>query len=139
MLSQRRATVGHASFRHPGRGHRIVAGIGPNRLCALAGQRLLIEPTHLDVGAVEKASVLERELRVLNLGWKPFRLLGSQSSCGCISLDEFPIVVPAREGCTLKLEIGTSDKSGPFRHTIKFFSDTPGRISVVVPVTGIVL
>jgi hypothetical protein len=105
----------------------------------LAGQRLLIEPTHLDVGAVEKASVLERELRVLNLGWKPFRLLGSQSSCGCISLDEFPIVVPAREGCTLKLEIGTSDTSGPFRHTIKFFSDTPGRISVVVPVTGIVL
>lgn len=105
----------------------------------LAGQRLFIEPVPVDLGDVEKSSVLERELRVLNLGSRPLTLLGSQRSCGCISLDKFPIVVPARGGCTLKLEVGTSNKSGPFTHTIKFFSDAPGRLSVVVPVTGIVL
>jgi hypothetical protein len=105
----------------------------------LAGQRLLIEPAHLDLGDVERSSVLERELRVLNVGSKPLTLLGSQRSCGCISLDEFPIVIPARADRTLRLEIGASNKSGPFAHTIKFFSNAPGHMSVVVSVTGVVL
>lgn len=104
----------------------------------LAGQRVFIEPMPVDLGDVEKSSVLERELRVLNLGSRPLTLLGSQRSCGCISLDDFPIVVPARGGCTLNLEISMSNKSGPFRHTIKFFSDAPAHLSVVVPVSGIV-
>ncbi len=105
----------------------------------MAGQRLLIEPTVVDLGNVPKGSVVQRELRVLNLGSEPLEMLGSQKSCGCISLDEFPIVIPARGDCTLKLKTGISNKPGPFGHTIKFFSDAPGHGSVVVSVTGVVL
>ena len=105
----------------------------------LAGQRLLIEPMHLELGDVGKGKSLERELRVLNLGSKPVKLVGSQSSCGCVAMDEFPIVIPAGADYALKLKIGTSDKSGPFAHTVKFFSDAPGHMSVIVTVTGIVL
>ncbi len=102
----------------------------------LAGQRLLIEPTHMDLGDVEKASVHERELRVLNLGSKPLKLLGAQRSCGCISLDEFPIVVPACEEIHLPLKIGMPGKPMPFEHSVKFFSDESGGSSVVVTITG---
>ncbi len=105
----------------------------------LAGERLLIEPMHLDLGDVPKGEVIERELRVFNLGSQSLKLLGSQRSCGCVAMDEFPIVIPGGADCTLKLRIGMSNKSGPFAHTIKLFSDNPGRMSVIITVTGVVL
>jgi Protein of unknown function (DUF1573) len=103
----------------------------------LSGQRLLIEPTELDLGDVVKGKVFERELQVVNLGSEPLTLLGAQSSCGCISLDDFPIVVPAGVDRALKLRIGTTDKSGPFAHKIKLFTDAPGHMSVIIAVEGV--
>ena len=44
----------------------------------LVGQRLLIEPTDLDLGDGEREGVLERELRVLNLAPRPLMLLGAR-------------------------------------------------------------
>ena len=102
----------------------------------LRGDRLVFEPMRIDFGQVPKAQVLERQLRVANLSSRPLTLLGSQPSCQCISLDEFPIVLPAGQPHVLTLKIGTPDKSGAFEHFIKFFSDDPSSSSVVVTVTG---
>jgi len=102
----------------------------------LVGQRLLIEPTDLDLGDGEREGVLERELRVLNLAPRPLMLLGAQRSCGCITLDEFPIVVPAGEERHLRLRIGMPGTPMSFEHSIRFFSDEPGGSSVVVTIRG---
>ena len=102
----------------------------------LRGERLLFEPTRVVLGDVPKSEIIERQLRVVNLSSHPLTLLGSQPSCGCISLDDFPIVVPPGQEHHLKLKLGTSASSGPFEHSIKFFSDEPGYTSVVVTVSG---
>ncbi len=102
----------------------------------LRGDRLVFEPTRIDFGQVPKTQILERQIRVANLSSKALTLLGSQPSCGCISLDEFPVVVLAGKPLVLTLKIETPDKSGSFEHIVKFFSDDPGRSSVVVKVAG---
>lgn len=102
----------------------------------LRGERLLFEPTRVVLGDVPKSEIIERQLRVVNLSSHPLTLLGSQPSCGCISLDDFPIVVPPGQEHHLKLMLGTSAKTGPFEYFIKFFSDEPGYTSVVVTISG---
>ncbi len=104
----------------------------------LRGERLVFQPTRIDFGQVPKAQILQRQIRVVNLSSKPLTLLGSQPSCGCISLDEFPIMVPAGKAHVLTLKIGTPEKAGSFEHFIKFFSDDQGYSSVVVTVSGVV-
>lgn len=104
----------------------------------LQGQRLLFEPTRIVLGDVPAKTVIDRQIRVVNVSSRPLSLLGSQKSCGCISLDEFPIVVPPGGDHQLQLKIGTSDKLEPVQHVIKFFSDEPGYSSVIVTVVGFV-
>jgi len=102
----------------------------------LQGQWLLFAETRIELGNVEKKETIERQIRVANLSAQPLTLLGSQKSCGCISMDEFPIEIQAGEDYPLQLKIGTSDKSGPFEHAIKFFMDESGHSAVTVTVTG---
>lgn len=102
----------------------------------LRGDRLVFEPTRIDFGQVPKTQILERQIRVLNLSSKPLMLLGSQPSCGCISLDEFPIVVSTGKPQLLTLKIATPEKAGAFEHFVKFFSDEPSSSIVVVTVAG---
>ena len=102
-----------------------------------AGKRLLFEPTHLVLGSIPSGTkVLEREIRVVNAASTDLRLLGSQASCGCIAMDEFPIAIPAGSERRLHLKIGMPREPKSFQHSIKFFSDDRGYSSVVVMVTG---
>ena len=104
----------------------------------LRGDRVVFEPTRIDFGHVPQNQILEKQIRVVNLSSKPLTLLGSQPSCGCISLDEFPVAVPAGKPHVLTLKIATPDKSGSFEHFVTFFSDDDGYSSVIVTVSGVV-
>ena len=104
----------------------------------LRGDRLVFEPMRIVFGPVPKTQILEPQLRAANLSSKPLTLLGSQPSCGCISLDEFPVVVPAGKQRVLTLKIVTPEKAGSFEHFITFFSDVRGCSSIVVSVSGVV-
>lgn len=98
----------------------------------------MFQPTRIDFGQVPPNQTLEREIRVVNLASRSVTLLGSQPSCGCISLDEFPIVIAAGKSHLLKLKIAIPSKLGSFEHFMKFFSDASGHSSVIVTVNGFV-
>ena len=102
----------------------------------IAGQQLLFSPTRIELGQVGKNEILERRIRVVNVSSKPLSLLGSQKSCGCIGLDEFPIEIAPGESRELRLRIATGVTPGSFAHSIKFFFDEQGYSHVIVPVTG---
>lgn len=103
----------------------------------LAGQRLFFEPTDISLGALPRETqAVQRELRVINTGSKPLRVLGAQRSCACVALDEFPIAVPAGDEVHLRLQIGMPGKPMPFEHYLKFFSDESGCSAVVVTIRG---
>ena len=90
----------------------------------LAGQRLIFESSNLDLGAVKLGTEsVDTTIRIVNSGSKDLRLLGAHRSCGCISLDEFPLVVPAGSVQNLKMAIGMPKAETSFSHFVKFFSD----------------
>lgn len=100
------------------------------------GQRLLFDTTSLDLGKLSAGTVVERELSVCNVSSSELTLLGSQKSCGCIALEEFPIVIPAATERKVRLKIGLPRGPGSFLHTIKFFTDDKPKSTVVVTVSG---
>lgn len=104
----------------------------------LLGQRLVFLPAEIECGLVPAGEVVERQIRVANLSSKPITLTGAQQSCGCITLNEFPLVVGPRQERRLDLKIGVSPKPGPFEQTIKVFSDDQGSSSVVIRVRATV-
>ena len=104
----------------------------------LRGERLVFQPTRIDFGQVPPNQTLEREIRVVNLSSRSVTMLGSQPSCGCISLDEFPIVIAAGKSHLLKLKIAIPSKLGSFDHFIRFFSNDQNSSKTVVTVSGVV-
>ncbi len=103
----------------------------------LAGQRLLFEPTRIGLGDIPQGTQsVEREVRVINSGSKPLRVLGGQRSCACVALDEFPILIPAGDEARLRLGIGMPREPMAFEYFIKFFSDESGFSPVVITIRG---
>lgn len=102
----------------------------------LMGQQMVFTPILLDLGTISANQILEKEIKVTNVSAIPLSLLGSQKSCGCIALDEFPIEIPAMSGRSLLLKITTGTKTGKFTHTIKFFLEGQSYSFIVVTVTG---
>ena len=108
----------------------VVAGYG--RWCTgslelvwpwLTGQSLVFKPMKIELGTVEAKKWIETEVYVINLSNAPKALLGSQKSCGCIGVGEFPIEIPANSTHILKIRYSTLNKPGSFEHFVKYFSD----------------
>lgn len=104
----------------------------------LQGQRLFIYPTHIDLGEVATggAAEIEKVVRVVNLSSNDLTLVGSQASCGCVALEQFPIVIAAQGEHRLRMRILVSGKEGSFNQRIKVFSDDRGYTSTTISVAA---
>ncbi len=102
----------------------------------LKGERLLFDPLHVVIDNAPAETVVERTVHVLNRTSSPVTLLGSQPSCGCITLNRFPVEIPAGQGYELQLKVGIPSASGRFEHTIKMFTTHQGSRSYVITVSG---
>ena len=87
----------------------------------LTGQRLVFKPTQIELGTVEGEKWIETEVYVINLSKTPVKILGSQKSCGCIGVGEFPVEIPANTTHSLKIRYATLNKPGTFEHFVKYF------------------
>ncbi|MGE4002613.1 MAG: DUF1573 domain-containing protein [Planctomycetaceae bacterium] len=104
----------------------------------LQGERLLFDPLHVVIEGVPGGTIVERTVRVLNRSSSDVKLLGSQQSCGCITLDEFPISIPVGGHYDLLIRFGVPVDSGEFDHTVKVFCDCDGYDAVTLTVSGAV-
>lgn len=102
----------------------------------LQGERLLFDPPHVVIDDAPAGAIVERTVRVLNRSSSDVKLLGSQPSCGCITLDEFPMTVEAGRVHLLHLKIGVPSEGGRFEHTVKLFSNRKGYEERVLVVSG---
>ena len=102
----------------------------------LIGQQLLFTPTQIELGNVSPNQVIEKQIRVINVSSKALSIVGSQKSCGCIGLDEFPIELAPGERHLLAIKIASGTKTGRFSHSIKFFCNGEHWSTVSVAVTG---
>jgi len=104
----------------------------------LRGQRLIIEPTHISFEKFGKGTQIERTINVTNLSTVSQTIFGSQRSCGCLSVDEFPFELAAGDKRKLTLRMQVSDHAGEFEYTVKFFTSEQDHSPTVVAVTGLV-
>ena len=102
----------------------------------LQGERLLFDPIRVVVDSQAGATITERTVQVVNLTSAKVTLIGSQQSCGCIALNEFPIVIRPGEKYALNLKIGVPAEPGSFNHTVKIFSDFSECTTTIITVAG---
>jgi Protein of unknown function (DUF1573) len=98
----------------------------------LHGQKLLFEPMRVELGGIERSKILDRSIRVTNPSSKPLSLLGAQRSCNCMTLEEFPLTIPAGKSHDLLLKVASGSGPGAFEYSIKFFTNAPGPPLIVI-------
>jgi hypothetical protein len=89
----------------------------------LSGERLLVEPTAISLGQQKPRAVSERNVRIVNLTSDKVTVLGAERSCGCITMDDFPLLIPAGESREVHLKIHINRDSGEYDESVKFFTD----------------
>ena len=104
----------------------------------LNGERLLIEPTTIDLGSVPANQIIDKQIRVINLSSQDMTLFGSHESCSCLSLDEFPITLEPGTERQLSIRMSTAKDLGLFDHSVTFFTNDPKRSSTMVSISGTV-
>lgn len=102
----------------------------------LMGRELLFSPMCIELGDVSETPVVETKIRVINVSAKRLSVLGSQRSCVCIGLDEFPVEIAPGETRDLRIKIGTAKTAGRFEHRVRFFVNDGRYTEVEVKVTG---
>lgn len=105
--------VGYAWYR---------TGSGALVLPYLKGQTLLFEPKEIELRSIRQGATVEKYVRVLNLAEKETRLVGAQVSCGCLTTEELPVVIPPGSERQFAIRINMA-KPGDFEHMIRVFSD----------------
>jgi len=104
----------------------------------LRGERLLLSPARVDLGRVVGNQEIEFQLELRNLTLRPVTLVGAQRSCQCISVSEFPLVVPPSRTVQLPMRIVAPADAGNFLQSLKLFTDFPERSQLPVEVYGTV-
>jgi len=102
----------------------------------LQGERLIFTPANIIIENAKPNEVIERTVLVRNLSNETVTLLGSQKSCGCITLNDFPIEIKPYDRYKIHLIISMPEKNTSIEHEIKFFSDDQGYGMNLVTVTG---
>lgn len=103
----------------------------------LTGQRLMFDVSKIDLGTIdlgtEKVIV---PVHVQNTADKEMRLLGAYLSCGCMSLEDLPLTIPARSNRRIEITLRLPDAETEFTQSVKFFSDDPVSPSTHVLLNG---
>ncbi len=102
----------------------------------IQGQRLLINPEHVDLGSVAENTEIETTIRVVNLGAMVRNLLGARRSCGCITIEDFPLEIPANDEKLIRVKLHTSATEKYFNHALTFYCDDPYQTLLPVTIAG---
>jgi hypothetical protein len=103
----------------------------------LTGQRLMFDVSKIDLGTIDLGTEkLIVPVHVQNTADKEMRLLGAYLSCGCMSLEELPLTIPARSNRRVEINLTLPDAETDFTLSVKFFSDDPVSPSTHVLLSG---
>jgi hypothetical protein len=81
----------------------------------LGGQRVFLTPEYVELGVVQKSSQLPIRFNVRNAGLSAIEIMGVQSTCGCLQLqNEMPMRIDAFEDGELELLLLAPNTSKEF-------------------------
>jgi hypothetical protein len=102
----------------------------------LRGERLLIRPSAISLGEVCRGEEREVMLQVVNCTAKDIWLVGGGSSCGCLTLNRFPVCIPAKGRQELTIKIRVISKTAEFYQLVQYYTDDEERPILIVPIRG---
>jgi hypothetical protein len=104
----------------------------------LGGERLFIEPTAIQLGDQEPGAAAEPVVRIVNSTGKQVRVVGAETSCSCVALDDLPLSIPAGESRELQFKVHVGRRRHEIAETVRLFTDYADRPVFIVTVRGIV-
>ncbi len=102
----------------------------------LQGERLIFTPANIIIENAKPGETVERTVVVKNLSSKTITLLGSQKSCGCITLNEFPIEISPGARVEIVIKINTDIDATSLENEIKIYTDHDGLSTVIINISG---
>lgn len=90
--------------------------------------RLVVEPTHVDLGVVRQGGTYDFSYIVTNAGRSNLLIRRIGSTCGCtVTEPSEPQLIKPGEQLTIDASFDSSDRIGPQRKTIAIYSNDPHR------------
>lgn len=102
----------------------------------LLGSDVVIFPSSVDLGDISGKRIVEFDITATNLASEEIQLQGCQKSCGCLTVDEFPVMLQPAVSHKLRIKIGEPRKAEDFSHTLTFFTSSDRSPAIVVKVVG---
>ena len=104
------------------------------------GERLLVDPKVLSFGSAPREEERELHVTIHNRTGKPVTVLGAQSKCGCLKLeDEFPFSIAKGGQKVLTIRVWPTGDNAKFERDIAFFTDDDASPLITLSVRGEIL
>jgi hypothetical protein len=108
-------------------------------LARLRGEAITVEPEVRQVGDGIAGQGRAISLEVINHTDTPICVIGGSTSCSCMTAEDLPLTVPAREQRSLAIRVTFKGKPGRFLHRFVFYTDSKKQPVVVVRLAGRVI
>jgi hypothetical protein len=91
-------------------------------LAHLRGELLTVEPSYVDFGTVRTFETQHRQLMIYNWSDTTHMIVGSRSSCSCLSVLDLPIALPRKSSAAVTVELRFSAAaSGVVSHAVQLW------------------
>ena len=94
-------------------------------LAALRGESLQIEPSVTDLGRMSAGEEKTVPIRVRNATDHPIRILGGSADCSCVTTQDLPLLIAARQAQTIRIRVRPPGPLGTFRRSYILFTNDP--------------
>lgn len=104
----------------------IVGLISPAEVLRLAGMTqgdIRLSQAVYNIGQVEPNTEKLIQIEVENHSNRDTKLLGANLSCSCMSVDDFPMMVPAGRNLVVRMMVTFKNTEGTFSHEFHFTTD----------------
>jgi hypothetical protein len=113
-------------------------------LAYLRGERLIITPSVLSLGDAELGEERQLSVTLANHTPRDVTIVGGGSSCSCLALDRFPILIPRGQERELLVKVKVSATPGStsttFNQAVQYYTDSEFGpillVQIVARVTG---
>lgn len=95
----------------------------------IKGDRLLIHPTEISFGEAYPGEKRTLHFRLWNFTGGPVRLLGTNSTCSCLTTESFPLVITEGERRTLEVVVSAPYRAANVDVSTIYFTDWSGKPS----------
>jgi Protein of unknown function (DUF1573) len=104
----------------------------------LRGDRLIATPTYFDLGTIEPKTDKSLIFYIYNWTGEQIEILGSNSSCGCMTTAKLPLTLLPNQSETISIAYRSSAEGQPFEQHIDFYTDYDRKRYIRVTIRGAV-